>query len=310
MKPEVLVVGPLMPHVMTALEADYRIHKLYEAEDRAAYLAKIGPGVRGIATATGANAELMDALPQLEIISSFGVGVDSVDLVHAAARNIIVANTPDVLNDDVANLAVLLLLACSRRLVAYDSYVRKGAWLETSPPLARSVRGRKVGILGLGRIGKDIATKLAVFGCEVVYHGRRAQPEVDYPFFADLEEMARQSDYVIVICPGGAATHNIVNRGVLDALGPEGTLINVARGSVVDEPELVAALVEGRLGGAGLDVFADEPRVPEALFALDQVVLQPHQGSATTETRRAMGDLQVDNLAAYFSGKGVLTPVE
>ena len=311
MKPEILLIGPMMPHVMAALDARYTVHKLYEAADRDACVREVGGAVRGIGTSghLGAGAALMDALPKLEIISCYGVGVDAIDLAHAAKRGVIVTNTPDVLNDDVANMAVGLVLATSRCMMMGDRHVRSGAWLNGDPPLARSIRGRTVGILGLGRIGKDIARKLAVFGCKIVYHGRHEQSGQSYAYYADLVAMARDSDYLIVICPGGDATRHIVNRAVLDALGPEGTLINVARGSVVDEDALVAALLEGRLGGAGLDVFEDEPRVPDALFPLDNVVLQPHQGSATTETRRAMGDLVVDNLAAHFDGKPVLTPV-
>lgn len=312
MKPEILLIGPMMPHVMAALDERYRLHKLYEAADREAFVREVGGGVRGIGTNghLGASAALMDALPKLEIIGCYGVGVDAIDLAHAARRGVIVTNTPDVLNDDVANMAVGLLLATSRRMMVGDRHVRSGAWLQGDPPLARSIRGRSVGILGLGRIGKDIARKLEAFGCRIVYHGRQAQKDQAYPFYADLVAMARESDYLVAICPGGEATRHIVNRAVLDALGPEGTLINVARGSVVDEDALVAALLEGRLGGAGLDVFADEPRVPDALFPLDNVVLQPHQASATTETRRAMGDLVVDNLAAHFAGKPALTPVQ
>jgi hydroxypyruvate reductase 2 len=292
------------------LSEAFQVYRLDKAADKEGFLKEIGSSIQAIATFGSASAELMDALPNLRIISSCGVGVDSIDLAHAAKKNIIVTNTPDVLNDDVANMAVLLLLAASRKLVANDRYVRKGKWAEFGdPPLANGIRGRTVGILGLGRIGGDIARKLEVFGCDIVYHGRKQQPDQPYRYFGNLVEMARESAYVIVICPGGKATNNIVGREALDALGADGTLINVARGSVVDEPELVAALVEGRLGGAALDVFADEPNVPEPLLAMDNVILQPHQGSATVSTRRAMGDLTVDNLLAYFAGKPVLTPV-
>ena len=311
MQPEILLVGPMMPHVMEALDEAYIVHRLYQAEDRAAVLAEIGGRVRGIGTNghLGADAALIDALPKLEIIACYGVGVDAIDLPHAAGRAITVTNTPDVLNDDVANMAIALLLATSRRICEADRYVRSGRWLHGEMALARGIRGRTLGILGLGRIGKDIARKAAVFGCEIVYHGRSRQADQPYGYYADLAEMARDCDVLVVICPGGAATRNLVDRAVLDALGPEGTLINVARGSVVDEPALVTALQEGRLGAAGLDVFADEPRVPEALLTMDNVVLQPHLGSATTETRRAMGDLVVDNLRAHFAGRPVLTPV-
>ena len=310
MKPQILMVDPVMPHVKAAIEVAFEVHHLEGAPDPAALLAEVGPSIRGIATSHGADAALMDACPALEIISSFGVGVDSIDLVHAAARGVLVTNTPDVLDDDVANLAVALVLATSRDLVTNDRYVRAGKWLAGDPPLARGIRGRKVGILGLGRIGKDIARKLEVFGCEIAYFGRRAQADQTYRYFDSLTALAEDSDYLVVICPGGAETRHLVNAEVFAALGPEGTLINIARGSVVDEDALVAALQSGALGGAGLDVFADEPNVPEALMAMENVVLQPHQGSATVETRRAMGDRVVENLELYFAGKPVLSPVE
>ena len=310
MKPEVLMVTPLMPHMEVALDAAYDVKRLFEADDEAAYLAEVGPGIRGAATMGKASAELIDALPALEIISSFGVGYDGVNVERAAERKVIVTNTPDVLNDDVSNLAVMFLLNASRRFGEWERYTRDGRWEpEGDPPLARAVRGRQVGILGLGRIGKEIARKLEVFGCPIAYHGRKEQAGQPYRFYGDLTEMARDSDFLIAICPGGAATRGLVNRAVIEALGPEGTFINVARGSVHDEEALIAALQDGRLGAAGLDVFAQEPHVPEALLKLDNVVLQPHQGSATVETRKAMGDLVVDNLAAHFAGKEVLTRV-
>ncbi len=311
MKPEILMIGPMMPHVMAALDEAYEVHRLYDADDRDALIEQAGAGIRGIATDghLGASAELMGKLPALEIVACYGVGTDAIDLGHAAGNGIIVTNTPDVLNDDVANMAVALVLATSRRIVANDTYVRNGKWLKGNAPLTRGIRGRTVGILGLGRIGKNIAGKLDAFGCDIVYHGRSEQQDQPYRYYADLTEMARDSDFVIVICPGGASTNGIINAEVCEAIGPEGTLINVARGSVVDEPALVEALQSGRLGAAGLDVFADEPRVPEPLLGMDSVVLQPHAGSGTVETRRAMGDLVIDNLAAHFAGEPVKTPV-
>ncbi|WP_322096007.1 2-hydroxyacid dehydrogenase [Pelagibius litoralis] len=311
MKPELVLVGPMMPHVMEAMEEDFTVHRLWEAEDRDALLAEVGERVRAVGTSgnLGASAALMDALPNLEIVGCYGVGVDSIDLQHAAKRKVIVTNTPDVLNDDVANMAIALLLATSRRICVGDRYVRDGKWLKAAMPLTHSIRGKQLGILGLGRIGKDIAEKASAFGLELSYHGRRKQDDVSYRFFDNLVEMAENCDYLVAICPGGEATNNIVNRAVMDALGPEGVLINVARGTVVDEAELVLALQEGRLGGAGLDVFLEEPKVPEALFEMDQVVLQPHAASATVETRHAMGDLVVKNLRAHFAGQPVLTPV-
>jgi len=309
--PEILLVYSYAPEIMEVLEARHVVHKLYEADDREAFLSKVGGAVRAIATNGhhGASAALIDALPKLEIISSYGVGYDAVDVGHAAAKGVLVTNTPNVLNDDVANFGIALLLAASRNVVAADRYVRKGKWLQGDMPLARAIRDKPVGILGLGRIGKNIAGKLEVFGCDIRYHGRREQPDQPYRYYADLVEMARDCEYLIVICPATAETNGVVDRAVMDALGPTGTLINVARGSIVNEPELVAALAEGRLGAAALDVFADEPRVPDALMAMDNVILQPHLGSATVETRRAMGELVLENLRLHFAGEALATPV-
>ena len=232
------------------------------------------------------------------------MGTDSIDVEHARKRGVRVANTPDVLNDDVANLAIMLLLATTRSFVSYDRYVREGRWVrEGNPPLTRGIAGRQVGIVGLGRIGRAVAEKLRVFHCEIAYFGRNERKDAPYRYYSDLVALARDSAALIVIVPGGPETRNLIDASVIDALGPEGILVNVARGSVVDEPALVKALEEGRLGGAGLDVFADEPNVPEALFKMDNVVLQPHQGSATIETRRAMGDRMLENLAAHFEGR-------
>lgn len=311
MKPEILMMGPMMPHVEAALDESYTVHRLFKADNKDALLAEAGPRIRGIATdgGLGASADLMGKLPALEIVSCYGVGVDAIDLGHAKSQGVTVTNTPDVLNDDVANLAVALVLATSRTLVANDSYVRQGRWQSKgAPPLARSIRGAKIGILGLGRIGKDIAGKMQVFGCEIAYHGRSKQ-DVPYEYFDNLTDMARAVDYLIAICPGGPSTNKIVNAEVLEALGKDGTFINVARGSVHDETALVSALYNGTLGAAGLDVFENEPGVPEALLTMDNVVLQPHQGSGTVETRRAMGDLVIENLRRHFKGEPVKTPV-
>jgi hydroxypyruvate reductase 2 len=312
MKPDVLVNGMMMPHVMAALEERYTLHKLFEASDPKALLKEVGPRIRGIAAA-GAKplgADLIDACPNLEIISAFGVGTDNIDVAHAKKRGAIVCNTPDVLNDEVANTAIMLFLATMRRLVEYDRYVREGRWKrEGMPPLTRGIAGSRVGIVGMGRIGRVIAEKLTAFHCNIAYFARHERKDAPWRYYRDLVELARDSDALILIVPGGKETEKLIDRRVLDALGPKGILINVARGSVVDEPELVAALSEGRLGGAGLDVFADEPHVPEELFGMDNVVLQPHQGSATVETRRAMGDRVLDNLAAHFEGRPIPSPL-
>ena len=312
MRPDVLVNGELSPRVIAALEESYTLHKIYEAADASAFLRDCGPRIRGIATSNfyGVQPPLIDACPNLEIVSSIGVGTDAHDLDYARRRGIRFANTPDVLNDDVANLAVALLLATTRNLVSYDRYVREGRWArEGDPPLTRGIAGRQVGIVGFGRIGRVIAGKLAVFHCRIAYHARNERTDTPYRYYPELAEMARDSAALIVIVPGGRATEKLIDARVIEALGPEGILINVARGSVVDEPALVAALQEGRLGGAGLDVFADEPHAPEALFHMENVVLQPHQGSATVETRRAMGDLMLANLKAHFAGEGLPSPL-
>jgi hydroxypyruvate reductase 2 len=310
MKPDVLVNGSQMPHVMHELETRYTLHKLCAAADPDAFLRQVGQRIRAIATTRGATASLIDACANLEIISSFGVGTDSIDVAHAKKRGVIVCNTPGVLNDEVANTAIALLLAAIRKVVAYDRYVRDGRWVrEGNPPLTRGLAGKTVGIVGMGRIGRTIAEKLKAFHCEIAYFARRRRDEVPYRYVPELVALARASFALIVIVPGGAETEKLIDRRVIDALGPEGTLINVSRGSVVDEPALVAALEEGRLGGAGLDVFADEPNVPAPLLAMENVVLQPHQGSATVETRRAMGDLMLANLAAHFEGRKLPSPL-
>ena len=308
---EVLSVAPFYLPSYEAMERDFTVHKLWQAKERAALIADVGGRVRAIQSGSGcgADAKLMDALPKLEIISCFGVGVDAVDLDAARQRGVIVTNTPDVLNECVADLALSLTLATLRRTSAGDRYVRAGNWRKGEFPLTQKVGGKTMGILGYGRIGKAIARRAEAFGMRIVYHGRKPQAGVAHRYYANLTEMARDCDVLLVICPGGAATRHIVNAEVLKALGPEGTLINVARGSVVDEQALVKALADGSLGAAGLDVLESEPKVPEALFAMDQVVLQPHLGSATHETRKAMGDLTVDNLRAHFAGKPALTPV-
>src|SRR5215468_2928021 len=303
MKPEVLIVAAMMPRVMETLASDFTTHRLWEAPDQAALLASVGPRIRGIATTggRGAEAKLIAALPALEIIACYGVGVDAIDLAAARARSIVVTNTPDVLTDDVADLGVALLLAASRRIPQGDRHVRSSAWLKGDMALTRKFSGSKVGILGLGRIGQAIARRCAAFDCEIAWNGPRAKPDVPYRFVPSLVDLAKESDFLVLSCPGGAATRNLVDRAVLDALGPQGILVNVSRGSVVDEGALVAALADGRIGGAALDVFVDEPRVPPALFAMDNVVLQPHVASATVETRGAMGDLVISNLRNHFA---------
>ena len=311
MKPHILLTIPIYATAVEQLDEAYTVHRLWEAKHRSSFFAEIRDKVRAIATASfPIPAELMDELPKLEIIATQSVGLDHIDLKAAKARGIKVTNTPDVLTDDVADLAIALALAVARRLVVGDRHVRDGFWLKDNLALAPArFSGTRMGILGLGRIGLGIAKRAESFGMSIAYHGRREQAGVPYRFYADLVEMARNVDYLVVSCPGGTETRNLVNREVLAALGPKGVVINIARGSVIDEPAMVDLLLGKRLGGAGLDVFVDEPKVPETLFALENVVLQPHVGSATHTTRGAMGQLVVDNLKAHFAAKPLLTPV-
>ena len=309
MKPEILQIGPMMAHIEAALNDAYKVHRLWEAEDEAALLAKAAPKVRAVATASGCSRKVIEALPKLEVISSFGVGYDSVDVAACRERGVKLCNTPDCLNDAVAELTLGLMLALCRRIPQTDQYVRTGKWLGGNYPLTGELTGARVGILGLGRIGKEIAARCQAFKMRVAYHGRNEQPYVPYEYFASLTEMARAVDWLVVIAPGGPETRGIVSRQVMGALGPRGYLVNIARGSIVDEKALVELLQSGALGGAALDVFEDEPKVPQALMGLDNVVLSPHQGSATTKTRKAMGDMVVDNLAAHFAGKPLLSQV-
>jgi len=311
MKPDVLIVGPMYQPTLDALDREFTTHKLWLAPDCKALLASCADRVRGIATTgfVGADAALIDALPKLEIISSFGVGYDTVDVAAARRRNVIVTNTPGVLNDAVADLAIGLMIAAARRIPQGDRFVREGKWIKQGLPLARHVTGKRLGIVGLGRIGQAIAKRAAGFDLKISYHSRHRVRESPFAYYERLVDLARNSDFLVAIVPGGNETHHLIHEEVMRALGPKGILVNVARGSVVDEKALVKCLQEGALGGAALDVFEEEPKVPEALFTMDNVVLQPHVGSATHETRTAMGQLTIDNLVAHFAGKPVLTPV-
>lgn len=309
---EILMTGPMMSLIQSGLESRFTVHRLGGMPDRDAHLREVGEAVRGIATSGGhgpVDAALMDRLPNLEIVANFGVGYDSVDVAEAARRGIMVTNTPDVLTDEVADLAVGLVIATVRRLPQADRYLREGRWLERPFPLTATLRGRRIGIVGLGRIGRAIARRLEAFGLEIAYHGRSEQPDVAYAYHPTPEALAGAVDILILVTPGGPETRRMVDAAVLRALGPDGILVNVARGSVVDEAALVEALRDGVIAGAGLDVFEDEPRVPAELVAMDNVVLLPHVGSASVHTRDAMGQLVVDNLAAWFGGRGPLTPV-
>jgi lactate dehydrogenase-like 2-hydroxyacid dehydrogenase len=311
-KTDVLMTAPMMPLVMERAEALFTLHRLWEAPDRAAYLKEVGPRIRGVATSTGhqrTDSAFFDPLPNLEIVSSFGVGYDNVDAGEAARRGIVVTNTPDVLNDEVADFTIGLLLATIRKLPQAERYLRAGNWLKAPFPLSATLRDRRIGIVGLGRIGKAIAQRISAFDVEVAYHGRSRQEGVAYAYYPTLVGLAEACDVLVVITPGGAETKNLINAEVLRALGPNGILINVARGSVVDEQALIEALRSNTILTAGLDVFADEPRVPQALIDMDHIVLMPHVASASVYTRTAMGQLVLDNLASWFAGKGPLTPV-
>lgn len=298
---ELLQTHRLLESCEAALAERFTVHKLHEAADRDALLAQIGPGVRAIAGGA-VDAALMDRLQKLEIIANFGVGYDSIDVAAARARNIRVTNTPNVLNDAVAELAIGLMVALARRIPQSDRFVRQGKWLKGAYPLQSELTGKTLGIIGLGRIGKEIAVRAQAMKMRVIYSGRRKQANEPYIYYNDLVDLARDSDWLLVMAPGGRATHKLVSRAVLEALGPNGFLVNLARGTLVDEPAMVDMLVSGALGGAALDVFEKEPHVPEALFALDNVVLVPHIGSATHQTRRAMGELLIANLDAHFAG--------
>jgi len=254
------------------------------------------------------TAEMMDQFPNLEMIATFSVGFDHIDLSAAKERGIKVTHTPDVLSAETADTGMALLLATARQVVYADKYLRAGKWIsEGDPPLGTSLTGKKVGIVGLGGIGQKVAKRCASFEMDVVYHGPREKKDQPYTFCSDLKKMAQDVDYMILICPGGAATRHIINAEILEALGPNGILINIARGSVVDEQALIQALQNRTIKAAGLDVFADEPNVPQELMALENCVLLPHIGSATVETRTAMGQLVVDNILAHHQGNALLT---
>jgi lactate dehydrogenase-like 2-hydroxyacid dehydrogenase len=305
--------GMLLPLHVETLQKDFTIHYLPGAPaERTAFLAPLADKVRFLQTTgfNGADAALINALPKLEIIACIGVGVDAIDLKAAKARGVAVTNTPEVLNDCVADLAMGLMIGASRRLAFADRYVRSGEWAKKGAmPVTSRVTGKRLGIIGLGKIGKEIATRAKGFRMEIGYHGRNKQPDAPYKFFDDAAKLAAESDFIVVICPGGEATRHIVNEKVMRALGPKGILINVSRGSTVDEAALIKTLREGALGGAALDVFAQEPTAAPELSAMDNVILAPHVGSATVETRIDMGNLAIANLVAHMQSKKLLTPV-
>jgi lactate dehydrogenase-like 2-hydroxyacid dehydrogenase len=310
-KIELLQTGPVPPFVEEQLDQLFFVRKLHKAADREAFLGEVSPNVRAIVSfgALPITGSLMQKMPKLEIVGNFGVGYDSVDAKWAGEHGIVVTNTPGVLDEEVADTTIGLLINTVRQLPQSERYLRAGKWLEKPFPLSPTLRDRKIGIVGMGRIGQAIARRIQAMGLPIAYHSRRPAAGVAYRHYSNLVDMARAVDVLIAIVPGGAATKNMINREVLEALGPNGVLINVARGSVVDERALIEALRAKKILSAGLDVFADEPRVPKELIEMENVVLLPHVGSASVETRRAMGQLVVDNLQSWAAGKGPLTPV-
>lgn len=303
MRPSVLLPGSLPPDLVTRLSEAFELQHGTVPKDAA--------DVRGIATRSmvGADAALIARLPSLEIVSVFGVGCDAVDLEAARARGIIVTNTPDVLTEDTADYAIALMLALARRVAEGDRFVRAGRWRSGGLPNSARVHGKKLGIVGLGRIGGAVAARARGFRMDIHWHGPRPKPDTELTYHARLADLAEAVDFLVLTCPGGVATDRMVNAEILERLGTAGFLINISRGSVVDEPALIAALRDGRIAGAALDVFADEPNVPEALLAMDNVIVEPHIASTTVETRRAIGDLVLANLKAHFAGQPALTPV-
>ncbi len=311
-KPCVLMIGPYPDWDMPVLEADYDIIKLWEHADKDAVIAQHGPKVRAVATRgdLGTSKALIDKLPNLEIIGCFGVGTDGIDRSATRPRGIKIANTPDVLNDDVADLALGLMLSVARQLVRADAFARDGSWSNGNFELVTRMSGKRLGIIGLGRIGKAIARRAEAFNMSVSYFGRNEQKGVPYRYVDKLTDLAAASDFLVAIVPGGAGTNNLVNADVFRALGPQGYFINVARGSVVDEAALLHALENNIIKGAGLDVYMNEPNIDPRFAKLNNVVMLPHVGSGTVETRKAMGKLVRDNLAAHFANRPLLTEIE
>lgn len=306
----ILVLGRFNDYALQRLSREFRVRTI-ERGDAALVEAGWAADVKGIASMWEVNAGLIDALPNLEIVGNFGVGYDAVDVKHASANNIMITNTPDVLTEEVADTAIGLLIDTVRELSQSQLYLREGRWAkEGAYPLSKlSLRGRKVGIFGLGRIGKAVARRIEAFGLPIAYHNRRKAPDVSYEYYPSLPELAAAVDTLILVAPGGAETANAVNAQVLKALGPDGVLINVGRGTLVDETALAEALENGTIAAAGLDVFADEPHVSQALLDAPNTVLLPHIASASHKTRQAMADLVIDNLISWFDTGKALTPV-
>jgi lactate dehydrogenase-like 2-hydroxyacid dehydrogenase len=311
MKPEILVLVPIYAPTLAALEREYVVRKLWLERDAVAYLRNSCGNVRGVVTTglAGCSREVVEALPRLEIIASFGSPRRNTAFDLAAERGIVVTNTPDSITDSVADLAVGLLLAVMRRICEGERFLRAGKWTEGPFPPGRELGGKVCGIVGLGAIGRAVAKRVEAFGMSVCYHGPRRKADVAWPFHAGLEDLARVSDCLVVTCPSTPETRGMVNARILEALGPDGFLVNVARGAIVDERALIAALRGKGIAGAALDVFWDEPRVPAELTGLDNVVLLPHIGSTTREIREGRGNKVLENLRARFAGRPVPYPV-
>jgi hydroxypyruvate reductase len=311
MKPELLALTPFYKPTLEALDREYVVHKLWEARDPDALIKQVASSVRGIVTTglQGCKRGHIDALPKLEVIACFGTSHGSLDLPTAKERGIVVTNTPDWTVDAVADLATGLLIAVMRRIGEADRFIRAGKWPAGAFPMSADLRGKTCGIVGYGGIGSAVAKRVTAFGMSVCYHGPREKPGVTHPYYAELLKMAQDCDCLIVTCPETPATRKSVDARVLDALGAQGFLVNVARGAIVDEAALIQALKDGRIAGAGLEVFWDEPRVPPALLTMEQVVLAPHIGSSTRDIREHRGATLLANLRAHFAGEPVPNPL-
>ncbi|XP_045830234.1 glyoxylate/hydroxypyruvate/pyruvate reductase 2KGR-like [Trifolium pratense] len=307
----VLLVAKVIPYLEQELNKRYNLFRIWDYPQISQLLTQHATSIRAVVgrSNAGADSHLIDALPNLEIISSSSVGVDLIDINKCKEKGIRVTNTPDVLTDEVADLAIGLILTLLRKICESNRYVRSGNWKCGDYKLTNKFSGKTVGIVGLGRIGTAIAKRSEAFNCSICYYSRTQKQESKYKYYPSVVELASNCDILVVACPLTKETHHIINREVINALGPKGFLVNIGRGKHVDEPELVSALLEGRLGGAGLDVFENEPHVPEELFELENVVLLPHVGSGTVETRTVMADLVLGNLEAHFLGKPLLTPL-
>lgn len=305
MKPEILLLRAIYEPTIAALERDFVVHKLWRAADAEAFIARVAPNVRVVVTNTtrGFAAHEFAKFPQLELLACFGPYVELIDLSVARARNIVVTCTPDSTAEPVADLAMGLIVAVMRRISEADRFIRAGKWVDGVFPSGREVHGKSLGIVGFGRIGRELARRARGFDMQIVYHGPREKPDAGYRYYDDLHAMARDVDCIAVTCPLTDATRNLIDARILRALGPEGYLVNVARGPVVDESALVEALSNGTIAGAGLDVFRDEPRVPPELMRMDHVVLAPHMGTSTREIREGRSRKLLADLAAFFAGR-------